>query len=85
MLPAILSGLLFFSLGDARKAITDGDDDYITRRLHASLACQAMAAFATEVTATWSSATLAVDSTRCPVAEPAQSGIQKPETQRTAR
>jgi transposase InsO family protein len=80
----LLNETLFFSLDHARKAITAWVEDYNTRRPHSALAYQTPAAFAAKLTATGLHAALADGSAFRPVAQPAQPGIQLPETLKAA-
>ena len=68
----------------ARHAIAEWVVDYNTRRPHSALAYQTPAAFAAKLTATGLHATLADGSAFPTVAEPAQPGIQLPETLKAA-
>ena len=79
----LLNETLFFSLDHARQAIAEWVVDYNTRRPHSALAYQTPAAFAAKLTATGLHAALADGSAFRPVAEPAQPGIQLPETLKT--
>jgi transposase InsO family protein len=80
----LLNETLFFSLDHAREAITEWAEDYNTRRPHSALAYQTPAAFAAKLTATGLHAALTDGSAFRPVAQPAQSGIQLPETLKAA-
>jgi putative transposase len=80
----ILNETLFFSLDQARKAIAEWVDDYNTSRPHSALAYQTPAAFAAKLTATGLHAALSDGSAFRPVAQPAQPGIQLPETLKAA-
>jgi transposase InsO family protein len=80
----LLNETLFFSLDQARKAISEWVDDYNTSRSHSALASQTPAAFAAKLTATGLHAALADGSAFRPVARPAQPGIQLPETPKAA-
>ena len=80
----LLNETLFFSLDHARKAIAEWADDYNTARPHSALAHQTPAAFAAKLTATGLHAALTNGSAFHPVAQPAQMGIQLPETLKAA-
>lgn len=80
----LLNETLFFSLDHARKAIAEWVEDYNTSRPHSALAYQTPAAFAAKLTATGLHAALADGSAFRPVAQPAQPGIQLPETLKAA-
>jgi putative transposase len=80
----LLNETLFFSLDHARKAIAEWVEDYNTTRPHSALAYQTPAAFAAKLTATGLHAALADGSAFRPVAQPAQPGIQLPETLKAA-
>jgi putative transposase len=80
----LLNETLFFSLDHARKAIAEWVEDYSTTRPHSALAYQTPAAFAAKLTATGLHAALADGSAFRPVAQPAQPGIQLPETLKAA-
>ncbi len=80
----LLNEALFFSLDHARKTIAAWVDDYNTTRPHSALKYQTPAAFAAKLTATGLHAALADGSAFRPVAQPAQSGIQPPETLKAA-
>lgn len=76
----LLNETLFFSLDHARKAIAAWVDDYNTARPHSALAYQTPAQFAAKLNATGLHAALADGSAFRPVAQPAQPGLQTPET-----
>ena len=80
----LLNETLFFSLDHARKAITEWVEDYNTSRPHSALAYQTPAAFAAKLAATGLHAALNDGSAFRPVAQPAQPGIQLPETLKAA-
>ena len=80
----LLNETLFFSLDHARKAITEWVEDYNTRRPHSALAYQTPAAFAAKLAATGLHAALNDGSAFRPVAQPAQPGIELPETLKAA-
>ena len=74
----------FFNLDHARKAITEWVEDYNTRRPQSALTYQTPADLAAKLTATGLHAALTDGSAFRPVAQPAQSGIQLPETLKAA-
>lgn len=76
----LLNETLFFSLDHARKAIAAWVDDYNTARPHSALAYQTPAEFAAKLNATGLHAALTDGSAFRPVAQPAQPGLQPPET-----
>ena len=76
----LLNETLFFSLDHARKTIAEWVEDYNTKRPHSALGYQTPAAFAAKLTATGLHAALADGSAFRPVAAPARTGIQTPET-----
>jgi transposase InsO family protein len=80
----LLNETLFFSLDHARQAIAEWVEDYNTNRPHSALAYQTPAAFAAKLTATGLHAALTDGSAFRPVAHTAQSGIQLPETLKSA-
>ena len=80
----LLNETLFFSLDHARQAIAEWVEDYNTSRPHSALAYQTPAAFAAKLTATGLHAALTYGSAFRPVAHTAQSGIQLPETLKSA-
>lgn len=80
----LLNETLFFSLDQVRKAIAEWVEDYNNRRPHSALAYQTPAAFAAKLTATGLHAALTDGSAFRPVAQPAQLGIQLPETLKAA-
>jgi len=80
----LLNETLFFSLDHARTVIAEWVEDYNTSRPHSALAYQTPAAFAAKLTATGLHAALTDGSAFRPVAQPAQSGIQLPETLKSA-
>ena len=80
----LLNETLFFSLDHARKAITEWVEDYNTSRPHSALAYQTPAAFAAKLAATGLHAALNDGSAFRPAAQPAQPGIQLPETLKAA-
>ena len=80
----LLNETLFFCLDHARKAVTAWMEDYNTMRPHSSLDYQTPAAFAEKFAATACHATPLRGSASQPVAQPAQPGIQTPETLKAA-
>ena len=80
----LLNETLFFGLDHARRLIAAWVDDYNTTRPHSALAYQTPAAFAAKLTATGLHAALTDGSAFRPVAPPAQTGIQPPETLKAA-
>lgn len=80
----LLNETLFFSLDQARSAIAAWMEDYNTTRPHSSLAYQTPAAYAGKFAATGYHATPLRGSACQPVAQPAQPGIQLPETLKAA-
>jgi transposase InsO family protein len=80
----LLNETLFFSLDHARKTITEWVEDYNTRRPHSALAYQTPADFAAKLAATGLHAALNDGSAFRPVAQPAQPGIQMPQTLKAA-
>jgi putative transposase len=80
----LLNETLFFSLDHTRQAIAEWVEDYNTSRPHSALAYQTPAAFAAKLTATGLHAALTDGSAFRPVAQPAQSGIQMPQTLKSA-
>lgn len=76
----LLNETLFFGLDHARRIIAEWVDDYNTTRPHSALAYQTPAAFAAKLTATGLHAALSDGSAFRPVAHPAHTGIQPPET-----
>jgi hypothetical protein len=80
----LLNETLFFSLDHTRTVIAEWVDDHNTSRPHSALAHQTPAAFAAKLTATGLHAALNDGSAFRPVAQPAQPGIQLPETLKAA-
>ena len=80
----LLNETLFFSLDQARSIIAAWVEDYNTTRPHSSLAYQTPAAYAEKFAATGYHATPLRGSACQPVAQPAQPGIQTPETLKAA-
>ena len=76
----LLNETLFFSLDHARSVIAAWAEDYNTTRPHSSLAYQTPAAYAEKFAATGHHAAPLRGSACQPVAQPAQPGIQTPET-----
>jgi transposase InsO family protein len=80
----LLNETLFFSLGQAREAITAWMEDYNTARPHSSLAYETPAAYAAKFAATgWHARPLGGSASQ-PVAQPAQPGIQQAKALNTA-
>ena len=80
----LLNETLFFSLDQARSIIAAWMEDYNTTRPHSSLAYQTPAAYAEKFAATGYHAAPLRGSACQPVAQPAQPGIQTPETLKAA-
>jgi putative transposase len=80
----LLNEMLFFSLDHARSTIAAWMEDYNTTRLHSSLAYLTPAVYAEKFAATGYHATPLRGSACQPVAYPAQSGKQTPETLKAA-
>jgi putative transposase len=80
----LLNETLFFTLDLARQAVAAWVDDYNTERPHSSLAYETPAAHAAKFAATGWHATPLRGSACQPVAQPAQPGIQLPETLKAA-
>ena len=80
----LLNETLFFSLEQARSIIAEWMEDYNTTRPHSSLAYQTPAAYAKKFAATGYHAPPLRGSACQPVAQPAQPGIQTPETLKAA-
>jgi putative transposase len=80
----LLNETLFFSLDHARSMVAAWMEDYNTIRPHSSLAYQTPAAYAETFAATGHHATPLRGSACQPVAQPAQTGIQTPETLKAA-
>lgn len=80
----LLNETLFFGLDHARSVIAAWMEDYNTTRPHSSLAYQTPAAYAAKFAATGYHATPLRGSVCQPVANPAQPGIQLPETLKAA-
>ena len=80
----LLNETLFFSLDHARTIIAAWMEDYNTTRPHSSLAYQTPAAYAEKFAATGCHAPPLRGSACQPVAQPAQPGIQTPETLKAA-
>jgi transposase InsO family protein len=80
----LLNETLFFSLDHARQAIAAWVEDYNTTRPHSSLAYQTPKAYAKTFAATGYPAPPLRGSAGQPVAQPAQQGIQMPETLKSA-
>jgi putative transposase len=80
----LLNETLFFSLDHARAVIAAWVDDYNTTRPHSSLCYLTPSAYAEKFAATGYHATPLRGSACQPVAQPAQPGIQMPETLKAA-
>lgn len=80
----LLNETLFFNLDHARQAIAEWIEDYNMKRPHSSLGYQTPAAYAETFAATGYPATPLRRSAGQPVAQPAQPGIQTPETLKAA-
>ena len=80
----LLNEKLFFSLDHARTVIAAWVEDCNTNRPHSALAHQTPAALAAKLTATGLHAALTDGSAFRPVAQPAQPGIELPETLKSA-
>jgi putative transposase len=80
----LLNETLFFSLDHARSMVAAWMEDYNTIRPHSSLAYQTPAAYAEKFAATGYHAPPLRGSACQPVAQPAQPGIQTPETLKAA-
>ena len=80
----LLNETLFFSLDQARSTIAAWMEDYNTTRPHSSLAYLTPAEYAKKFAATGYHATPLQASACQPVAQPAQPGIQTPETLKAA-
>jgi transposase InsO family protein len=80
----LLNETLFFSLDHAKTVIAAWVEDYNTNRPHSALAYKTPAAFAAKLTATGLHAALSDGSAFRPVAQPARTGIQMPETLKAA-
>jgi len=76
----LLNETLFFSLEQARSVIAEWVADYNINRPHSALNYQTPAAFAAKLAATGLHAALTDGSAFRPVAPPARTGIQLPET-----
>lgn len=76
----LLNKTLFFSLGQARRAVAGWIDDYNIRRPHSSLANKMPASYAAKFAATGRHATPLRGSACQPVAKPAQTGITQAKT-----
>jgi len=80
----LLNETLFFNLDQACQMIAAWVEDYNTTRPHSSLAYQTPAAYAAKLMATGCHAAPLRGSACHPVAQPAQQGIQQPETLKPA-